>query len=306
MFNIAGHAIQSPSPVSKLVGVVIGTQAIDAISECAYDAPELLTDDQWRVIDARLAAYDPDAWMRASFVEDAAYFQDFLQRACTDDGHGSGTFTSEGLRLLDRFSESNSDDVSFRVRLLRGAAERREMLEEYLRVHEIALGYFDQPMRAWEESPQLTLNARLDAEANKWSYFPVNILMPAFGKLAVTVKTVELRRDAARAAIALARYRLEHGVYPKALVDLVPGYLSCVPIDSFDGEPLRYSLDDGRPMLYTVGTDRTDDAGKPTIPRGEALRFRSTDEVRNWRLGVPGAPEIHSGDWVFYPRRISN
>src|SRR5262249_8608825 len=57
-------------------------------------------------------------------------------------------------------------------------------------------------------------------------------------------------------AVAAERYRLAHGRWPERLQDLVPDYLSKVPMDLFDGQPLRYRrLKDGV-IVYTVGADQ--------------------------------------------------
>jgi hypothetical protein len=72
----------------------------------------------------------------------------------------------------------------------------------------------------------------------------------------------EARRRLLVTAIALERYRLRHGRYPKALQELVPELLSSSPVDFMDGEPLRYCLTaDGHFLLYSVGLDGVDDGG---------------------------------------------
>jgi len=46
----------------------------------------------------------------------------------------------------------------------------------------------------------------------------------------------------ARTAVALERFRMEQGgSFPESLSELVPRYLEQVPLDPFDGRPLRYS-----------------------------------------------------------------
>jgi hypothetical protein len=61
---------------------------------------------------------------------------------------------------------------------------------------------------------------------------------------------------------ALERYRRANQRWPDALVDLVPTYLSDVPLDPFGGAPLRYRrLDDGV-VIYSVGPDGKDNGGK--------------------------------------------
>lgn len=64
------------------------------------------------------------------------------------------------------------------------------------------------------------------------------------------------------AALATERFRLANGRWPDRLEDLVPLYLSKLPIDPFDGQPLHLRrLKDGV-IIYTVGEDQEDDGGQ--------------------------------------------
>jgi hypothetical protein len=86
----------------------------------------------------------------------------------------------------------------------------------------------------------------------------------------------EAQRRLVIAAIALERYRLARGSYPKELQAIVPDIVKSVPVDFMDGKPLRYRLcESGAFVLYSVGLDGIDDAGKfpaaskapPSYPR---------------------------------------
>jgi hypothetical protein len=75
----------------------------------------------------------------------------------------------------------------------------------------------------------------------------------------------------ALAAVAAERYRREHGDWPQAVADLVPGYLPAVPLDPFDGQPLRYRRTDSGAVIYSVGEDGRDDGGERTPPPDKTL-----------------------------------
>jgi len=63
-------------------------------------------------------------------------------------------------------------------------------------------------------------------------------------------------------AIALARFQVRHGEYPKSLVGLSPDLLIKPLPDFIDGQPLRYRLaNDGHFVLYSISTDGIDDGG---------------------------------------------
>lgn len=79
-------------------------------------------------------------------------------------------------------------------------------------------------------------------------------------------------RAAALTAIAIARYRLAHDQYPTTLEAIVPDYLDAVPIDPYDGQPMRYKLVEIGPgetdyILYSVGYDGVEDGGR-VHPKG--------------------------------------
>ena len=64
-------------------------------------------------------------------------------------------------------------------------------------------------------------------------------------------------------AVAAAGYRVERGRLPATLSDLVPDYLTEVPVDPMAVEaPLKLGVSqDGRPIVYSVGEDGVDDLG---------------------------------------------
>ena len=68
-------------------------------------------------------------------------------------------------------------------------------------------------------------------------------------------------RELLRCAVAVARYRRAHGeAWPGSLADLVPDFLPSVPVDPYDGKPLRY--DAKRHLLWSAGSDLRDDGGR--------------------------------------------
>jgi hypothetical protein len=76
-------------------------------------------------------------------------------------------------------------------------------------------------------------------------------------------------RDATLCAIAAERYRLKHGQPPQKVADLSPEFLPAVPIDPFDGQPLRMVASHEELVFYSVGKDRKDDGGQENNNSGE-------------------------------------
>jgi hypothetical protein len=66
-----------------------------------------------------------------------------------------------------------------------------------------------------------------------------------------------------RTALAIERWRLAHnGGAPHSLAALVPDFLSAIPKDPFDEQPLRYKKLARGYVVYSIGPDFTDDGGK--------------------------------------------
>ena len=63
--------------------------------------------------------------------------------------------------------------------------------------------------------------------------------------------------------LAIERYRNEHGTLPDTLDALVPPFLDAVPIDPFDGAPLRYERLPAGYKVYTIWYNGVDDGGEP-------------------------------------------
>lgn len=61
--------------------------------------------------------------------------------------------------------------------------------------------------------------------------------------------------------MAIEMYRQENARVPLDLRELVPRYLSAVPLDPHSGQPLVYRRTDDEYLLYSVGPDGEDDGG---------------------------------------------
>jgi hypothetical protein len=89
----------------------------------------------------------------------------------------------------------------------------------------------------------------------------LSILTPVLLKAFEGCAEVEAMDECAVAAVAMTRFKLDHGAFPAHLDDLVPAYLEAVPLDPFDGKPLRLAVRDGQWVVYSVGPDLVDDGG---------------------------------------------
>jgi hypothetical protein len=91
----------------------------------------------------------------------------------------------------------------------------------------------------------------------------------------------------ARVALAAERYRQKHGNWPQSLADLAPQYVPAVPLDPFDGKPLRYRRTDRGAVVYSVGEDGRGDGSDPDTLRGVVFKLWNVDQRRQPALPVP-------------------
>jgi len=85
------------------------------------------------------------------------------------------------------------------------------------------------------------------------------MMMPALAGSLEKKSKGDVQLQAIRTILALRAYQLTHGHLPPDLNALVPEFLEAVPVDDFDGQPLRYSAE--KKIVYSVGKNLKDDGG---------------------------------------------
>ncbi|MEW6305083.1 MAG: hypothetical protein AB1705_16530 [Verrucomicrobiota bacterium] len=100
-----------------------------------------------------------------------------------------------------------------------------------------------------------------EARAKAGFYFLSGLTLSSVGRSVHRDAEHRAQARVALAAFSVERYRLKHNDYPKDLASLVPEFLPAVPIDPFDGKPLRFQLRAHGYIVYSIGTDAKDDGG---------------------------------------------
>jgi hypothetical protein len=86
-------------------------------------------------------------------------------------------------------------------------------------------------------------------------YMTLPAIIPSLAKKSQS----DVQLQATRTILALRACQLTHGKLPPDLNALVPEFLDAVPVDDFDGQPLRYSAE--KKIVYSVGKNLKDDGG---------------------------------------------
>lgn len=108
-----------------------------------------------------------------------------------------------------------------------------------------------------------------------------------FGPLTQALARAEATEAAMECLIVLRRWQLSHRGLPRALAVAVrEAGLKAVPIDPYDGKPMRLAVIDGQLVVYSVGKDGKDDGGltdsdRDMRPAGDLLyRLPAVEERR--------------------------
>ena len=104
----------------------------------------------------------------------------------------------------------------------------------------------------------------------------IGLLMPAVEKVQAAADRSEQTQRNLQLAFALAIYQRENGKYPATLGELAPKYVAKVPDDLFTGKPLVYQSSEKGYLLYSLGPNGKDDAGRgpDDDPKGDDLSVR--------------------------------
>ena len=309
MLGISRQNEETPFLISGLVAISLSNMALETIEHVLSSQQALWSDSQLQELAHTLAVRDFDVrfWMRG----EEACFQDIVQRIYTDNGHGDGHITVEGLRSLNSlvegsywFHESYSPSPHLALPAVYCVfASRSEMLSKYRQVWSQVLADLDQPM--WEISAEQSgeqMVQQMSESTDHYRYPLITLLLPAFDALRATVERGRGNVDGALIGIALELYHRKHDAWPESLDELSPRWLPSVPVDRITGKPVRYVLRYGRPIVYSVGADRDDDGGRP--PEEDKRRTSSYSAAARWIAEDPHpSVNVPDGDWLLWPQR---
>ncbi|MBD3673641.1 MAG: hypothetical protein HUJ26_08975 [Planctomycetaceae bacterium] len=87
------------------------------------------------------------------------------------------------------------------------------------------------------------------------------LVLPATSQIQRALDREEAKYRTLLVMLAGQAYRRDHGEFPNTLDELVPDYLDAIPVDNYDGKPLKYRFDPEGPVVYSVFENGIDDGG---------------------------------------------
>jgi hypothetical protein len=315
MCGIAHQCDEVNTLINKLVQVAILALAINTAQEPL--ASDFLDETHLRDLAHIFATFD-DGVLQAPLSLEREFLYDTVQRTYSDNGSGDGHMTREGLKLLENYAGENPATREPETAMLitvggplsvAGMASRKELLAEADRLYAMAEEEGRVPLYKRDYSRVEAELMRMESSVlSKTRFRVLTELMPAISKVNQSIEQARQTRDGMLAALAVESYRRTRGVYPPTLDALVPALLPAVPQDRFDGTPLKYRLTSegpsARPLIYSIGVDRTDDGGRgPKDPRiAPNLYLVKTPAGIKSLLADPRTHDQYSGDWILYPK----
>jgi hypothetical protein len=89
----------------------------------------------------------------------------------------------------------------------------------------------------------------------------IGLVMPGVLKIEQADRRYLATLRGLRVVLAVERYRRAHGDWPDRLEALMPDLIAAVPLDPYDGKPLRYRRLEDSVLIYMVGPDGVDNGG---------------------------------------------
>ena len=307
MYRLAGHMRDNGFLIGDLVALAIHSLADQTLGTVLAAKPDIFSGIQLASL-AHAASRTP---MTVNFEGERLFMADTLQRTYSDDGHGDGHLTAAGVRTLRGYSGTPRQDTpdavtdALEVPLVTlVSASRREIHERYSRMLASTLEYAARsPWLRPDESPDLDVDRLANSLEGK-RFMILTMLMPALNRAVWAHDEAAQRRDGLLTAIAVVLYRREHGAYPATLGDIPTALLPAIPKDMFDGQSIRYTLRDGKPVIYSIGADRKDDLGRapaaPAVAGANPAVWRRAAEIPSV-LNDPSRGASLDGDWILWP-----
>jgi hypothetical protein len=268
-YRFGRHLSGNKILVEQLVSIAIRAVAVqclrDVLAEHNIDS---LTLQNWQK-DLEQLIDDEDFVI--SLEAEKMFKYDAIQRCFTVDYFGGGHLYIPRLRALLTVDQYNQCDKALKLELaikhLSYIAMALFMHPNKQQTREMA----DHLCVFWQQiagkTPAQLRAENIDVEKQAMEIIKGNILLdclvPAYKRVIEISYRLPADVKATLTIMALLRYRQDTGSYPSDLIELVTdGYLKQLPLDPWSDKTLVYKKTDSDFILYSVGSDFTDNGGE--------------------------------------------
>lgn len=301
--------------IANLVSTAIDELAINTLLQVIHEYPECLSLDHMNAIANQLEIVRPS--LAVELQGENMRFDDFLQRAYTDDGNGNGRITKEGMHMLINYNYGgwiNSEAKITNMQIATGPISlafipnRKSQKTLYMNLtktlkHVAKSG--PQTIALMETQEKIIDTNATTIEGLRYS--PVNLLMPDLRYLQQRSFLAQMKHDAAIAVLEIEIYKLDHDRLPTSIECLIPNYLATLPLDPFNpGKPLSYKTNSTGYLIYSVGGDGDDDNARHIDDHYFEERFPAVNTslgnllLDNNHNPILAPPIGQDGDWVLF------
>lgn len=187
-------------------------------------------------------------------------------------------FRDSNWRKMLSTDPSRNQEIGFRTSWQRAFASKQEVIDATARYYdtEIAKAHLSYPKQLAQNAKPDELVANIVANYLNYS----NDGQDAIAQQAQSTLLLT--------ALALQRFKIERGVFPQKLGELVPRYLKKVPLDAFsDGQTLRYKLQ----PIRCISAFRQVPTGKMIANVNAPPAYTTRNEKRSVTVKPPQIPE---------------
>ena len=249
VLNCHGQLLaDEPVLISALVRIACEHFLVNILEKVCAQAT--LDPEQLREIDAILASLDDPTKLYWGLLGDRASFVRICEwvsyKGCSLAAIHSGNSNIQAPEWM-----SFGGVPGLRGWLVRDQAKGLQLYSELVRAAK-------DPIKATKIAAEVEQEVK-----NLPKYYLVSkMLMSSLCRSFVIQNNTTAKIRCARAALAVERYRIDHGRFPVSLEEVVPGYLDTLLLDPFDEKPLRYRLTDREAIVYSLGEDGIDNQGE--------------------------------------------
>ncbi len=222
-------------------------------------------------------------------------FLDLVQHFYTDDGKGNGRITADGLEHWSGLSS------------MLFAPTRKQLTDK-------ANNVYDRLNRVLKdvagEQPSVTLEDLEEIVAESAGFPPLHGVLQNYLNTYQAIIRARANAHGVDVALAVLRFERKHGRMPESLNDLVGEFLTQIPHDPVDGQPLRYLRQSDGFLVYSVGANQVDDGGQPLLVRPDGSVVHDPKSEENAEQLLRMGPYSYNtdtekpGDWILWPRYV--